>query len=71
MRSVLDATSIQSVKITLSDGRELIYSGPVQVSVDEVSKGEVRIRSVIFSPPRKMPDGAHFEDIQPQSLEEP
>ena len=69
--SIIDATSIQGVKIKLSDGRELIYSGPVQVSTDEVAKGEVRVRSVVFVPPRKMPDGMRFEDIQPQSLEEP
>jgi hypothetical protein len=55
------AREIQLVTIHLRDGRELKFSGPAQVTEEELRNSEVRIKEVAISPPRLLPSGYQFE----------
>lgn len=52
---------LQTVTLTLSDGRKLVYSGRVQLNKEE--EGLARIVGVVFSPPIPLPEGYHLEDL--------
>lgn len=57
------STIMQAVIITLTDGRKLTFTGPVQVSEADQSVG-VRIRSIVFSEPQDLPCDYYFEVIE-------
>jgi hypothetical protein len=48
----------QSVEITLSDGRVIIYTGREQV------KGPVEITKIVISIGEDMPENYHFEELK-------
>lgn len=54
---------IQSVTITLADGRAGSFTGRVLVSDDD--DGKVMIASVTFASPRPLPDGCEWGNLKP------
>lgn len=48
--------TIQAVKLKLTDGREITYSGPIQITQEDVTKG-VGVVDATFSEGKELPEG--------------
>ncbi len=54
----------QSVTITLSDGREGTFIGPVLITKEDYEKGIIPITPMVFTEPIEMPEGMRFESME-------
>lgn len=53
---------VQSVILTLTSGRKLVYTGPAQVNHNDSNKGN-GVRDILVTVPRALPKGQSWEQV--------
>ena len=51
-----NSNTVQAVKLKLTDGREITYSGPIQITEEDVAKG-IGVVDATFNIGKELPEG--------------